>query len=388
MAKPQSASELPDNYSYHESSEEVRDNIASMYGPGSGNVREAIENDEDVAVDEVEDQTEDTEEEPGRSTLDEMFERDVSSENEDEDEDEDAEAEEDSEDEEAEDEDSDDTDGEEELDAASEDVESSEADIEASDEADNTQSSADVDAALLRLQNEQLEHQIEQFKKEKEKEKEEAEQASKTAAFEYDYENLPAYGFQVPDALMEYIVNEDAGAVKMGLEHLLNTTLGAAHQRIAHEVKQLVDRTVRATVPQLIQQQEAQKVTNEAIRNDFFKHYPAFKDERFSTYIQQAIAVLEEKLSPEGWTAEFRDAVGSRVEIVTGIKGKAVRARSSAKKGKARRKGSAKKKGKSRRKAPKALSSGSRPSTATKEELNPVAKNSREMWGSDPFARR
>lgn len=349
-----------------ESEEEMHETLDALFGSSnSADNLDDSEDDEDLNDDEDRDEDEeDTEEDSDEN--DEEGEKDEEDDEDD-----------DNEDDEGDDEESDDEDLEDEDEEEDQDKDKKK--DKEKDKKDKKDEES-LEQKLLRLKLEAQEKELEELRnkgKQEDKDEDKKESEDKKKAKELD---APAYELKINDEMIQLLASaEEPEQFKKGMEAIVNGVATVVHREVMKHVDRLVQDRLVSNVPEIIEHRSSIEKSQAAIRDDFFKHYPGYNDEKFAPVIVAAAEAIDKQYKPKSWSPEIREAIALRIRELTGFDGKADPSTSTGNRRRQRDNKKRQKRGAGRKKM---LKSGARKSAPKKREGPDIGDEFEEMFGS------
>lgn len=134
-------------------------------------------------------------------------------------------------------------------------------------------------------------------------------------------DDLPAYIYDIPPALVNALASEDPVQRTTAVQHLVAGTARAVHT----EVLKLVSE-VRASIPQIFNQQMQAHTYRETIRKDFFGKYPMLDNPHLAPTVasvtQQVMSEIQASGGRPAWSPQLAQAIAERVfTLIPGLRG-------------------------------------------------------------------
>lgn len=137
-------------------------------------------------------------------------------------------------------------------------------------------------------------------------------------AEEPDPRKVPAYNFQMPDALIEKLSSQNPEDFKVGLNAYANGIAAAVHAQAFKHVEEYFKPLFESMPQNVFAQIEARKAADE-VKKDFYGRYAEFDKPVLHPVIKQ----IGEQLAKEGkvtkYTPEFGDAIAAKARELLGI---------------------------------------------------------------------
>ena len=127
---------------------------------------------------------------------------------------------------------------------------------------------------------------------------------------------VPAYQFEIPDALVEGLDSDNPVEKKAAVGALAQGLSAAIHQQMIAQVQQMIQQAV----PQLVQSVVAEHTTSQEIFHDFYGKYADLNRPELRTLVRSVAEQVYEELKPQQWTPEVRDTIAQRVYGIIGKK--------------------------------------------------------------------
>lgn len=133
-----------------------------------------------------------------------------------------------------------------------------------------------------------------------------------------DPRKIPAYNFQMPDALIEKLTSQNPEDFKIGLNAYANGIAAAVHAQAFKHVEEFFKPLFESLPQSVFAQIEARKSAEE-VKKDFYGRYAEFDKPILYPVIQK----IGEQLAKEGkvtkYTPEFGDAIAAKARELLGI---------------------------------------------------------------------
>lgn len=129
--------------------------------------------------------------------------------------------------------------------------------------------------------------------------------------------NLPAYDYEIPDALVEALSHDDAAVRRRGIQALVKGTAISVHQQIMATLEPKFQELQSSTISRMTEQQ---RVANqrEAIKADFYGRYPQLSDPALAPFVASVTEKVMAETGLTSWSEQLRDAVGMRALQILG----------------------------------------------------------------------
>lgn len=136
-------------------------------------------------------------------------------------------------------------------------------------------------------------------------------------------DDLPAYVFDIPPALVNALASEDPVQRTTAVQHLVAGTARAVHT----EVLKLMSE-VKSSIPQIFNQQMQAHTYRETIRRDFYGKYPMLDNPHLAPTVasvtQQVMSEIQSSGGRPAWSPQLAQAIAERVfTLIPGLRAQA-----------------------------------------------------------------